>query len=171
MGARRRCRFLAASKRARTNEVKRKTAFAAAKSNFFYFVTCLSRGMFFHAKTQVAACCSFPSVFVFCHVVRCVGSSYPKQGEQPLPLCCTPPCCGFITREGVWTSVLIPDPLGPFFCTSRGAMCADSAQVTLIESRRSCCTGCIPPARKRPPNDNKHSPKRHQKGINLYEET
>ena len=31
-----------------------------------------------------------------------------------------------------------------FFCTSRGAMCAGSAQVTLIELRKSCYTGCIP---------------------------
>ena len=49
------------------------------------------------------------------------------------------------------------------FCTSRGAMCAGSAQVTLIELRRSCYTGCIPTAKKNPQTTKHHSPKRHQK--------
>ena len=30
------------------------------------------------------------------------------------------------------------------FCTSRGAMCAGSAQVTLVELRKSCYPGCNP---------------------------
>ena len=55
-----------------------------------------------------------------------------------------------------------------FFCTSRGAMCAGSAQVTLIELRRSCYTGCIPTARKRPPNSKTTTAQKDtKKGSNL----
>ena len=52
-----------------------------------------------------------------------------------------------------------------FFCTSRGAMCAGSAQVTLVELRRSYYTGCNPNKRTKPPTSNqqKHqTPKRRR---------
>ena len=51
------------------------------------------------------------------------------------------------------------------FCTSRGAMCAGSAQVTLVELRRSYCTGCNPNRRTKPPtpNQQKHKPTRGRK--------
>ena len=39
-----------------------------------------------------------------------------------------------------------------FFCTSRGAMCAGSAQVTLVEFRRSYFAGCKPNRRKLRPS-------------------
>ena len=38
--------------------------------------------------------------------------------------------------------LLDPTVTQAFFCTSRGAMCAGSAQVTLVELRRSYYTGC-----------------------------
>ena len=55
-----------------------------------------------------------------------------------------------------------------FFCTSRGAMCAGSAQVTLVELRESCCCpGCTPTKRQnkktptpQPENQKTTTPKR-----------
>ena len=55
-----------------------------------------------------------------------------------------------------------------FFCTSRGAMCAGSAQVTLVELRRSYYTGCNPNRRnqKKPTKPNK-TQKPQEEGSNL----
>ena len=43
-----------------------------------------------------------------------------------------------------------PFPSGKVFCASRGAMCAGSAQVTLVELRKSFYTGCKPAKAKNP---------------------
>ena len=57
-----------------------------------------------------------------------------------------------------------------FFCTSRGAMCAGSAQVTLFELRRSYYPGCNPSERQRTTktkNTKQHTTHKHQRGSNL----
>ena len=67
---------------------------------------------------------------------------------------------GFEEKETNWCHT-------SFFCTSRGAMCAGSAQVTLIEFRRSSYTGCIP-TEEQDPKHNTPKPKQTLKtGSNL----
>ena len=61
-----------------------------------------------------------------------------------------------------------PFPSGKVFCASRGAMCAGSAQVTLVKLRRSYYTGCKPNRRTKHPNTKTTQNQKHQKeGSNL----
>ena len=54
-------------------------------------------------------------------------------------------------EERIGSGVCAPPGHAFSLCTSRGAVCAGYAQVTLVELRRSYCTGCKPHRRTKPP--------------------
>ena len=117
--------------------------------------------LFVHLPVQLSACPKAIGLqgFEKGRSEEWLGHRPRKEGAEDNPLLAG----GVYSKEAEYDN----RPQMPFFCTSRGAVCAGSAQVTLFELRWSYCAGCIPTATESPQNNQNH-PNTTNKGECIY---